>query len=552
MTETSHGSVGTHFESFSRLVPARRVPYAEADLLAIARAMDRPDTPGDGPDAEENLYVPAGYTYLGQFIDHDLTLDTTSNLNPDSPSPTTNLRTPSLDLDCLYGSGPADQTFLYESDGATLRIGRTFDDASKDDLLRNTTPGGGVDPHGRAIIGDKRNDENSIVCQIQLAMIKFHNAVVAELHGEHHHPPGFNLFKSARQEVQWSYQRMIVEDYLKRIIEADVYDRFFASWADKADEAYVLYPPQSRHLIPLEFAAAAYRFGHSMVRVGYRLNTQTALPVFDFKGEAAHSLTGFQPLPGSHVIDDWGRFFPAADNQVLWPGVLIPKNIGQPQVKLSDGGRPAVRLQFAYKIDPNLTGPLGDLPLRITGFDGGMPAPLTPENKGPALSLLNLRRGNKFLLASGQRLAARCGAAGDAGPPSDMTIADLQIRQPAGDQWTFSPFPAGLQHSTPLWLFILAEAQRKIVRAWTGAPSNGQPVAEEFFLEGEGAVTQLGPVGGRLLLETFFGLLDADTSSYFYAPSTWQPLVMKGKIGPLTFSRMLEWTGLPLSDAFGV
>ena len=547
MTESTHGTIGTHLESFSRLVPPRRMPFNDADLFAIAQEMDLPDDTGDGPDAEENLFVPAGYTYLGQFVDHDLTLETTSNLNPDDQTQPTNLRTPAFDLDCVYGNGPSDQPYLYESDGATMRTGKTFDDPSKDDLIRNQDSSGKVDPNGRAIIGDKRNDENSIVSQIQLAFIKFHNAVVSAMKSKHSNASGSDLFHLARQEVTWTYQRMLVEDYLPRIVESDVYTQFVASWTEGGDSAYLLFTPKLRDRIPLEFAAAAYRFGHSMVRVGYRLNTRTALPVFDFKGESATSLTGFQPLPGSHVIDDWGRFFPEPDNQALWPGVRIEKNLGQKQIKVKDGGRPAIRLQFAYKIDPNLTGSLSDLPARISGFDGGLKTPF-PGKNGPALSLLNLRRGNKFRLASGQKVAAAIGDATQA-----LIATDLKVRRPSGDNWTFEDFPPGLRSSTPLWLYILAEAQRKIVRLWSTGPADAQPVSEDFFLSGEGAVTQLGPVGGRIVLETFFGLIDADATSYRNgAPSNWTPLVMEGRSGPLTFSRILQWTKLPITDGFGV
>ncbi len=552
MNESAHGTVGTHAENFCRLVPPRRLPFDDADLVAIAKEMDRPDTLSDGPDAEENLYVPAGYTYLGQFVDHDLTLETTSNLNPDDRTLATNLRTPAFDLDCIYGSGPADQAYLYEADLATLRIGRIVDDATKDDLLRNVDRDGNVDPNGRAIIGDKRNDENSIVSQVQLAMIKFHNKVVAHLAALK--PPPANLFDAARDEVRWTYQRMLVEDYLRRIVEGEVYDAFHAQWVERGDGAYLLYPPELRDRIPLEFAGAAYRFGHSMVRLGYRLNATTALAVFTRTGESATSLTGFQPLPASHVIDDWGRFFPEPDRQSLWPGVRVDSNDGT-SAEVGDGGlagRPQVRLQFAYKIDPSVAAPLDDLPARISGFDSGKPVFLRPEYKGPALSLLNLRRGNKFQLASGQTVAAFID--GHNGHKlSDLEAADLQVRtDAAGGRWTFKPYPEGLRQSTPLWAYILAEAQRKIVREWAAPEGNhGADVPDDFFLGSEPAHTQLGPVGGRIVLETFFGLLDADRSSYLYAPSTWKPLVMKGKPGPVTFSRVLSWTGLTITDGFG-
>lgn len=513
--------------------------------------MDLPDDPKDGPDAEENLFVPSGYTYLGQFVDHDLTFDTTSSLSPDDPTNPTNLRTPTLDLDCVYGAGPADQPYMYEADGATLRIGKTFDDPTKDDVIRVprvTGAGGSVIAEGRAIIGDKRNDENSIVAQIQLAFIKFHNKVVSTLRAGGKVAAG-DLFARARDEVSWTYQRMLVEDYLRRIVEAQVYDGFSGDWAEGGDNAYILYTPALRTNIPLEFAGAAYRFGHSMVRVGYRLNTATALPVFVPSGENDNSLTGFQPLPGSHVIDDWGRFFPAPGVADLAPGRHPAANVGPDQVKFSDGGRPGVRLQFAYKIDPNITGPLDDLPSRISDFAGGQVTPL-PGKTGPALSLLNLRRGNKFALPSGQRVATALGV------HSPVSKTDLKVRTAAAKEgeWTFKDLPNALLDHTPLWLYILAEAQRKIVNQWADSKGNNKKDVDEkkFFLSGTGALTQLGPVGGRLVLETLFGVLDADPRFYRNAaPSTWKPLVMQDATQTLTFSQILIWTGLTLTDGFG-
>ncbi|MFZ6647143.1 peroxidase family protein [Undibacterium sp. TJN25] len=551
MNETGHGVVGTHEQFFSRLLSPSRQAYEDDDLFAAAKAMDLPDTVGDGPDAEENLYVPAGYTYLGQFVDHDLTLDTTSTLNPNDPTPPTNLRTPAFDLDCVYGDGPAAQPYLYEPDGATLKVGWCFDDPAKPDLIRNQDADGKISATGRAIIGDKRNDENSIVSQIQLAFIKYHNAMVKHFSTKNPGLKGAVLFSTARQEVRWSYQRMLVEDYLKRIIEKPVYQQFASAWAEQGDSAYKLYPPELRSRIPLEFAGAAYRFGHSMVRIGYRMNTTTALPVFEFSGVSDKSLAGFQPLPSSHVIDDWGRFFPAPDRKELWPGVQVDNNTGQEQIKVSNGGRPVVRLQFAYKIDPSLTGSLGDLPASISDFDGSKKRPLHQDHKGPALSLLNLRRGNKFQLASGQRFAEAIGV----DQASMLKNTELKIRVPSGDKWTFEDFPAGLRQRTPLWLYILAEAQRGIVRAWADPNGNkSQPVTEDFFMKDVGAWTQLGPVGGRIVMETFFGLLDADPRSYINAaPVEWKPVVFEEKPHlPLTFSRILHWTGLQVSDAFGV
>ena len=80
---SGHGSVGTREQAFTHLLPLRSTSYPAHELLELANSMkSEPDDPKDGPDPEENLLMPAGYTYFGQFIDHDLTFDNTSSLNP--------------------------------------------------------------------------------------------------------------------------------------------------------------------------------------------------------------------------------------------------------------------------------------------------------------------------------------------------------------------------------------------------------------------------------------------------------------------------------------
>ena len=119
MSDSGHGSVGQREQNFTHLLPLRANAYSPKDLAQLAKQMkSEPDSVKDGADPEENLWVPAGYTYFGQFIDHDLTFDSTSSLDPNSAAEATNLRTPRFDLDCLYGDGPDAQPFMY--DGAKL------------------------------------------------------------------------------------------------------------------------------------------------------------------------------------------------------------------------------------------------------------------------------------------------------------------------------------------------------------------------------------------------------------------------------------------------
>jgi hypothetical protein len=274
MSNPGHGLVGKREQDFTSLLPLRAISYNAKDLAKLAHDMKGGiDHVKDGPDPEENILVPAGYTYFGQFIDHDLTFDSTSSLNPNNGEAPTNLRTPRFDLDCLYGDGPDAQPFMYDMAGEKLLFQSNPIDScagptglAARDLLRN--------PHGLAIIGDKRNDENSIVSQIQLAFIKYHNAVVEAL--KQRDPKDWNtpneLFKSARNEVRWTYQRIILDDFLPRMIHCDVLQNLQVSDPTVRAKNYALYTPDKRGNLPREFVAAAYRFGHSGVRTGYRMN----------------------------------------------------------------------------------------------------------------------------------------------------------------------------------------------------------------------------------------------------------------------------------------
>src|SRR5262249_40343259 len=223
-------------------------------------------------DDEENAGIPAGYTYLGQFIDHDITFDPASSLmKQNDPDALVDFRTPRLDLDSLYGRGPADQPYMY--DGNKLRLGRPlFENAKKSaslDLPRFDDPF--TKGAKRALIGDKRNDENVIVSQLHGSMLQFHNRLVDA-------DPAAT-FQEIQRRVRWHHQWIVVNDFLQKIcreaVVADILPDFGGRkpiWKLKPN--FAIYEWRNDPFMPIEFAAAAYRFGHSMVRPIYRLNTE--------------------------------------------------------------------------------------------------------------------------------------------------------------------------------------------------------------------------------------------------------------------------------------
>ena len=320
-----------------------------------------------GPDpALDNPDIPAGFTYLGQFIDHDLTFDPASSLDrQNDPDALTNFRSPRFDLDSLYGRGPVDDPFLYDDDAGKQKmlIGHHDDE---DDLPRNQ--------QDTALLGDPRNDENTFIGQLHLTMLKFHNKVFDLVAGD----PTLRLgsetdFEAAQRIVRWHYQWLVVHDFLRRTVGettfTDVFDE--TSRVPKVNRNF--YRWQYDPYMPVEFSVAAYRFGHSQIRGFYRLNTLVANPTFkpgSTSDDPLGQFGGFRILPPFWTIE-WARFF-AVDG----------------------AGKEA--LQVTRLIDTKLADPLTNLPTEIGGAR-------------PSLIDRNLTRAARLLLPSGQDVAGHMG-----------------------------------------------------------------------------------------------------------------------------------------------
>ncbi len=344
--------------------------------------------------SKPNTDVPAGFTYLGQFIDHDITFDPMSKLEPPSdPHTLVNFRTPRLDLDSVYGAGPRDQPYLYDWDeserGTKLLVGENVVDLSlpleqrlaAKDLPRNQ--------QGRALIGDPRNDEHAIISQLHLLFIRFHNAVVDHLRKTEDEQ---GLFEKAQELVRWHYQWVVVHDFLPRIVGR----RMAAAALSRRKHFRWKREP----FIPVEFSGAAYRFGHSMARARYQLRRDApkTIPLFD-------GLAGLDRLREDQRLH-WDRFF---DFRSAGHDVKLP--------------------QYSLRVDTSLTAPLFKL----------------PEGKG-ALAELNLLRGRALKLPSGQAVATRMRV-------GVLNEGDLNL-----DAGALGTSHAVLRRSTPLWYYILCEA----------------------------------------------------------------------------------------------
>jgi hypothetical protein len=350
-------------------------PYApqDATLRRLAESMlpGPPPPPGPTPPPPpppvqpgENPDIPAGYTYVGQFVDHDITYDPTSVLQRrNDPDGIVNYRTPRFDLDSIYGSGPDDHPFLYDNDDpAKLLVGRNRGrDEEPEDLPRNA--------QGRALLGDPRNDVHFILSQLTVAVLRFHNAVVDHL--REHGVEETDVFAEAQRLTRWHYQWVVVEDFLGRIAGEEVLRRALVvdpGGGRRADLRF--YAWKREPFMPVEFSAAAYRFGHSQIRSTYVLNRgleakHIMLPFVD--ADPHEHLTGFRPLPKGWKIS-WDLYFSV------------------------DGSGP----QLSRRIDAKLTGPLGRLPVSID-----------PERR--PMALLDMLRGRGLGLPSGEAVAAAMG-----------------------------------------------------------------------------------------------------------------------------------------------
>ncbi len=386
---------------FGRMFP-KLPPFtpSESSLKELGDAMldPSPNTP-DG----DNTNVPAGYTYLGQFVDHDITFDTTAlqEILVD-PLALRNFRTPMLDLDSIYGSGPAAQPYLYQLPPIAIPpeppkpqelflIGMTSD-GMPNDLPRASS--------GLGIIGDPRNDENLIVAQMHLAFLKCHNKLVEGIKNgtiKQESPIRKSPFEEARDLLIWHYQWIVLHDFLPRLIDKDQLDRVLT-------KGRRYYKFKDEPFIPVEFSVAAYRLGHSMIRAEYNYNrvfpSATLEQLFTFTAKSGTIV----PIPNVWIID-WRRFFHID---------------------------PTMPVGLSRKLDPFLVDPLKNVP--------NVPSP-------SSLAVRNLLRGRSLGLPSGQSVA------------KFMKFKPLTPSEIAKGPDGAVAAKHNFHVETPLWYYILKEAQ---------------------------------------------------------------------------------------------
>ncbi|MGH9947942.1 MAG: peroxidase family protein [Pyrinomonadaceae bacterium] len=432
-------------------------PQTVADLKRLGQTML-----DDSPRDELNSAIPAGYTYLGQFIDHDVTFEVASgdlatisdpNLAPlslsDIKSKIRNTRSATLDLDSVYeGLAPRDGDKMLVGENTPLNGAArpTLRPAGKDDNndlpRRPRSPDIAIDRE--ALIGDPRNDENTVVSQLHTAFLRAHNAIVDR----------GNDFTAARKLLRQHYQWIVIHDFLPRICDPAIVAQVLnANKIFRPDDAYFF--------MPLEFTAAAYRFGHTMIRADYdfnvNFNTTAINPEIPATLELLFTFTAlsgglgdFDTLPDNWIIE-WEHF-------VETGGVF----------------------NFARRLDTKLVEPL----FTLRNFEG---QPLPDEAR---LAVRNLLRGYLLRMPTGQAVAKAIGA-------TPLTSVEM-IAAAASSEQSAALTESGFDTRTPLWYYVLAEAAQ---------------------VGGE----HLGPVGSTIVAEVLIGLIrrseDSILSSAGWSPS---------------------------------
>jgi hypothetical protein len=447
--------------------PSRKLSEALLEMGKAGGILDAKDKLSAGPvelitdDAlnannRNNNTHTAGTTFMGQFMDHDITFDLTSRLGtPTPPEESPNVRDPAFDLDSVYGGGPMADRELYQSvprgqhpTKFKIESGGTFED-----LPRVGT---------KALIADPRNDENLMIAGMHAAFLLFHNKlvdllsknsiqVVSTARGERDPQ---EIFRRARQLTTWHYQWMVLREFLPLFVGAGMVSEVLRNGRK------FYRPPVTQ--IPIEFQGAAYRFGHSMVRPSYRANF-TGLDGQPFFGIIFDPTQENNPDP-----DDLRGNCRAARRFIGW----------QTFFDFGDGNMKPNKL-----IDTKLSTPLFDLPL----------ATIASGDPPTSLAQRNLLRQVTWEMPSGQSIAKRMGVPALSG----------------NDLSELKDFGFNLHESTPLWYYILKEAE----------------VMQKGVI--------LGPVGGRIVAEVIIGLLQLDRNSFIREQPNWKP-VLPARSGKVT------------------
>ncbi len=476
---------------FGRLFPSLDPLVVDDEvLLAIGSPSDNNLAPAFMEDSQfrgtdNNAEQEAGYTYFGQILAHDISLDLDSVIGEvNDPNRIRNRATPWLDLDTIYRHDGR-LAALDPQDRAKLLLGNDL--GNERDFAR--------DADGRAIIADERNDQNNNVAQLTAMLMAFHNQMVDDLRADGYRGSDRRLFRQARELTVWHWQAAVVHQFLPEFIDADV----LASTIAEGPQFYPLKAAR-RGIVPIEFSAAVSRFGHSLARGRYSLNDVfDRVRVFPLdESELERNLLGRRPIEPERQIQ-WWRFF----------------DFNSFQGDLDDDVDQFAGLQVGRKIDRFLARPMLRLPIGGPGLPEIIIDRTNTVAGRPVVSLANLTlfRGQALGLPSGQAVAAAMGF--DPIPNSALGLCPPETACPVGDL----PLTEDLDEA-PLLLYVLEEAR----------------------IERGGEA--LGPVGERIVADVVIGLLLADRKSVLNRPFV-SPVTGTAEVTMEDMILHLGWVELP-------
>jgi heme peroxidase len=338
------GAAGRYARLFPELAP---IDEGHEALLALGAAGGVCD---GGEDCADAVATAAGWPMFGQYIAHDITADRSPIGAQGEAARIVNFRSPRANLESLYGAGQIGSPFLFRVDDPDrLLLGENDRDEPRD-LPRNS--------QGIALIGDPRNDVHLFVSQLQVAMIAVHNRLVERARADG--VAAGEVFATAQRQTAWHYQWVILEDYLPRLVGAELA-------AAVGEEGPRLYRAGADPKIPFEFADAAFRYGHGQVRDEFEVNTGSgARRLFP-------DLLGFRPVPAELAVD-WRLLFDV------------------------EGEPPAQR---AKRIDGTLVRSLIEMPPAVTGE--------VEVDAYRSLAGRDLERGHTYGLPAGEAVAVEMG-----------------------------------------------------------------------------------------------------------------------------------------------
>ncbi|MCA8928830.1 MAG: hypothetical protein KDC18_12235 [Alphaproteobacteria bacterium] len=316
--------------------------HANAAMLKkLANVIGTNQVRSDNAADWANNSIPAGYTYLAQLVGHDLVNTALSSYELTGVErPIWNTRPASLGLETILAHGPSTARGAFGAHprseaeaghaAACLRLEPAREGAELTGPLRDlprTKRQSGARDAVASLCVDPRNDTNAVLSQLTVAFSLFYNMILAALaridrQGQLKIPPEFGTQPTAafqfdeayrltvvstlaRHVVAHVYRRIIRCDLMNRLLNRNVYNFYSSEYDNFIDK--------SAHTgtVTYEFAHAAGRIGHAMVRPEYKFR-HNQNSIFTLEESLSRSpIRGHFHLPlTKNWLVDWGLFFP--------------------------------------------------------------------------------------------------------------------------------------------------------------------------------------------------------------------------------------------------